>query len=172
MRAQFERFREFGLPLSHVDGHLHLHLHPFIFDRLVALAEEFGCRRVRLPLEDWWAYRREVGLRAIAQAPLAAIFALLIRRARRRLAGRGFFWTSSVNGLFRTDQMDEKALLTLLCRLPPGDHEVYSHPDAGGRGAAGRRELAALTSPAVRRLLEEREIRRISYADLEATTCR
>jgi hopanoid biosynthesis associated protein HpnK len=172
LRAQFERFHEFGLPLSHVDGHLHLHMHPFIFDRVVALAEESGCRRIRIPREDWGAYRREVGLRALAQAPLALIFALLVRRARRRLAGRRFVWVQSVNGFFRTDRMDEGALLSLLRRLPPGDHEVYSHPDTGGRGAAGRRELAALTSPAVRRLLEEREIRRITYRDLEVPVCR
>ena len=172
LRAQFERFLEFGLPLSHVDGHLHMHMHPFIFDRVVALAEELGCRRIRIPREDWWAYRRDVGLRAMAQAPLALIFGLLVRRARRRVAGRGFVWVKSVNGFFRTDQMDESALLSLLRRLPAGDHEIYSHPDAGGRGAAGQRELAALTSPAVRRLLEEREIRRITYRDLEVPACR
>lgn len=172
LRAQFERFREFGLPLSHVDGHLHMHLHPFIFDRVVALAEEFDCHRIRIPREDWWAYRRDVGLRAMAQAPLALVFALLVRRARRRLAGRSFVWAQSVNGFFRTDRMDEGALLSLLQRLPAGDHEVYSHPDTEGRGAAGERELAALTSPEVRRLLEKREIRRITYRDLEVPVCR
>jgi hopanoid biosynthesis associated protein HpnK len=172
LRAQFERFHDFGLPLSHVDGHLHMQMHPFVFDRLMELAQEFGCRRIRLPWEDWWAYRREAGLRALPQAPLAVIFRLLVRRARRRLAGREFVCASSVNGLFRTDRMNEKALFSLLKRLPPGDHEIYSHPDAGGRGEAGRRELAALTSPAVRRLLEERQIRRITYRDLEVTACR
>jgi hypothetical protein len=172
LRAQFERFHEFGLPLSHVDGHLHLHLHPFIFDRVAALAEEAGCRRLRIPRDDWWAYRREAGHRALAQAPLALVFALLNRRALRRLAGRGFVWATRVNGLFRTGRMDESALLALLRRLPPGDHEVYSHPDAGGRGAAGQNELAALTSPAVRRLLDERGIHRITYRDLEVPVCR
>lgn len=172
LRAQFERFRELGLPMSHVDGHLHLHLHPFIFDRVLALAEEFGCRRLRLPREDWRALWRSKGFRALSQAPLAAIFALLNRRARRRLRGRGFLWPGSVHGVFRTDRMDEDALLSLLKRLPPGDHEVYSHPDAGGRGAAGQKELSALTSPAVRRLFEERGICRITYRDLEAPQCR
>jgi hopanoid biosynthesis associated protein HpnK len=172
LRAQFERFHESGLPLSHVDGHLHMHLHPFIFDRAAALAEEAGCRRLRIPRDDWWAACREDGFRALAQAPLAGVFALLNRRARRRLAGRGFVWATGVNGLFRTDRMDEGALRALLRRLPPGDHEVYSHPDAGGRGAAGRRELAALTSPAVRLALEERGIHRITYRDLEAPVCR
>jgi hopanoid biosynthesis associated protein HpnK len=172
LRAQFERFHDLGLPLSHVDGHLHLHLHPFVFDCAAALAEEFGCRCIRIPRDDWWAYRQEKGADALAQAPMAVIFALLGRRARRRLAGRPFVWADRVHGFFRTDRMDEAALLSLLRRLPPGNHEVYSHPDAGGRGAAGRAELAALTSPAVRRLLEERRIRCITYRDLEAAVCR
>ena len=172
IRAQFERFREFGLPMSHVDGHLHMHMHPFIFDQAVELAEDFGCRHIRIPRDDWWAYRREEPLKALAQAPLAAIFALLARRAVQRLATKGFVWAASVHGFFRTDRMDERAMLTLLRRLPPGDHEVYSHPDAGGRGSAGGKELAALLSPAVRQLLDERGIDRITYRDLEKTVCR
>ena len=31
IHAQFAKFRATGLPLDHVDGHLHLHLHPVIF---------------------------------------------------------------------------------------------------------------------------------------------
>jgi hopanoid biosynthesis associated protein HpnK len=172
LRAQFQRFQELGLPLSHVDGHLHMHMHPFIFDQAVRLAEEFGCRRIRIPRDDWWAYRREEPRSAPAQAPLAVVFGLLARRARRRLAGRGFDWPPRVHGFYRTDRMDKQAVLGLLKQLSPGDHELYSHPDAGGRGVAGEQELAALVSPAVRAMVEERGIQRITYADLEKTVCR
>jgi hopanoid biosynthesis associated protein HpnK len=172
LRAQFERFRALGLPLSHVDGHLHMHMHPFVFDQVAALAEEFGCRCLRIPRDDWRAYRREEPWAAPAQAPLAAIFALLARRARRRLAGQGFVWADSVTGFYRTDRMDERALLALLDRLRPGTHELYSHPDAGGRGAAGDRELAALLSPAVRERIEARRIHCVTYRELEKTACR
>jgi hopanoid biosynthesis associated protein HpnK len=167
LKAQFERFRELGLPLSHVDGHLHMQMHPFVFERAVAGAAQLGCRRIRIPREDWWSYCREEPWAAMAQAPLAAIFTLLAQRARRRLAGRGFVWADSVNGFFHTDRMDERALLSILQRLPPGDHELYSHPDAGGRGAAGEKELAALLSPAVREMLAARGIRCVTYSDLE-----
>lgn len=169
IRAQFQRFDALGLPLSHVDGHLHLHLHPFVLECAAALAAEYGCRRIRIPRDDWWAHWREVGPRALGAAPLAAVFALLGRRARRRLGAAGFVWPERVHGLFRTGRMDESALLALLGRLQPGTHEVYSHPDSGGRGSAGRAELAALVSPAVRRVLEERGIHRIRYGDLEAS---
>src|SRR5262249_9460026 len=32
LAAQFEKFHSTGLPLSHIDGHLHLHVHPVIFN--------------------------------------------------------------------------------------------------------------------------------------------
>src|SRR5215207_2174186 len=31
INAQFQKFRQSGLPLDHVNGHLHLHLHPTVF---------------------------------------------------------------------------------------------------------------------------------------------
>ncbi len=172
LRAQFERFRAFGLPLSHVDGHLHMHMHPAVFDLALSLAGEFGCRRLRIPRDDWRVFWREEGFRAVGQAPLAAVFTLLCRRARRRMQRAGaadgaFVSAEQVHGFFRTDRMHEAALLAILRRLTPGDHELYSHPDAGGRGMAGRAELAALLSPAVRRLIDKRAIRLITYADLE-----
>src|SRR5262249_26851423 len=145
-----------------------MHMHPFVFDRALDLAAECGCRRIRIPNDDWHGYRREAGARAaLAQGPLPLIFALLARPARRRWAARGFVWADRVHGLFHTGQLDERALLALIRRLSAGSHEIYMHPDAGGRGVTGQRELDALLSPAVRQLIEERGIRRIHYPDLE-----
>ena len=38
VRAQLERFRDTGLPLDHVDGHLNVHLHPMLQATLATLA--------------------------------------------------------------------------------------------------------------------------------------
>src|SRR5271167_461114 len=35
IHAQFEKFHATGLPLDHVNGHLHLHLHPVVFQILM-----------------------------------------------------------------------------------------------------------------------------------------
>ncbi len=51
VRAQFEAFRATGLTLDHVNAHKHFHLHPSILSAILALAEEFGVRDVRVPLE-------------------------------------------------------------------------------------------------------------------------
>src|SRR5208283_4197538 len=47
IHAQFARFHATGLPLDHVDGHLHLHLHPVVFGILMADAEKLGIQRMR-----------------------------------------------------------------------------------------------------------------------------
>jgi hopanoid biosynthesis associated protein HpnK len=52
IRAQLQKFKQTGLPLSHVDGHLHLHLHPVVMDILCELAPEFKIRYIRLPREE------------------------------------------------------------------------------------------------------------------------
>lgn len=52
IRAQLEKFRQTGLTLSHVDGHLHLHCHPFVLQTIIDLAEEFKIKVIRLPQEE------------------------------------------------------------------------------------------------------------------------
>lgn len=52
IRAQLEKLRQTGLPLSHVDGHLHLHSHPVVLGIPAELAEEFNIKVIRLPSEE------------------------------------------------------------------------------------------------------------------------
>ena len=52
IRAQFEAYRQTGLPLDHVDGHWHFHQHPMVADIVIReMAPEFGVKAVRLPRE-------------------------------------------------------------------------------------------------------------------------
>jgi chitin disaccharide deacetylase len=53
LTAQFQRFHATGLRLSHVDSHLHMHVHPVIFGVAVELAERYGVRRMRVPQDDF-----------------------------------------------------------------------------------------------------------------------
>jgi len=47
IHAQFEKFHATGLPLDHVNGHLHLHLHPVIFKILMDDADSLRIRHLR-----------------------------------------------------------------------------------------------------------------------------
>jgi hopanoid biosynthesis associated protein HpnK len=52
LAAQFEKFHSTGLRLSHIDGHLHLHVHPVIFSAALELGVKYGARRMRVPSEE------------------------------------------------------------------------------------------------------------------------
>ncbi len=135
IRAQFERFRDFGLPPTYWDGHAHLHLHPTVLRLTLPIAHEFGFRFVRLvrepgPLLPW-------------------IFRRLSERARPQLFARCIGYAERVFGLRDTGRMDTAAFARLLDRLPRGTSEIYFHPGA---------EPAELDLPRLRAILKRRKI--------------
>ena len=77
IRAQFERFTATGLPLSHVDGHMHMHVHPTALDTVLPLAAEFGAARIRLPRDDLRLALEHDGRGAAGKLATAATFAVL-----------------------------------------------------------------------------------------------
>lgn len=162
IEAQFARFRSFGLPLDHVNGHLNLHLHPVIFGILMRHAARWNITALRLTRDPLrlnlsissgrWLYRLSHG----------AIFGLLSARARPLLKRRHIHHTQRVFGLLQYPRVDTAYLQRLLARLPEGDSELYSHPSL----AEFKHEFAALTDPAIRALVEEQGIELIRYRDL------
>jgi hopanoid biosynthesis associated protein HpnK len=165
VEAQFKRFAATGLPLSHVDAHLHFHLHPVVFAAILQAAERYGCRRIRVPLDDWSLHRRLEPADAWRQAPLALVFALLCRRMRRLIPSRRLCSPDRVLGLFRTGRLDRDYLARLARSLPDGIHELHCHPDRGT--PAGRRELEALLAPEFRAALQERGAALATYEALD-----
>jgi hopanoid biosynthesis associated protein HpnK len=160
--AQVERFHATGLPLDHLNGHLHLHLHPVVLDLLLEHATAWGLTRIRLTRDPFRLNTRLASGRWMYRTSHAAIFATLSRLAAPRLAAAGLRHTDQVFGLLQDGQVDESYLLRLLPALPPGDSELYSHPSPD----TFAHELAALLSPRVRSLADQLGIVRIRYADL------
>jgi hopanoid biosynthesis associated protein HpnK len=162
VHAQFDRFRATGLPLDHVNGHLHLHLHPTIFRILMSDAAQLGLGRLRLTFDPFWLNLRLASGRLSYRLAHAVIFHLLALRARPVLRRRAFRHTRAVFGLLQNGRVNEAYLSRLLARLPPGDSELYSHPSLG----ESRDEFEALVSPSVRRLAGQFGIKLIRYQDL------
>jgi len=148
--------------MDHLNGHLHLHLHPVIFDLWMENAAEWGIKYVRLTQEPFWLTARLVKGRWAYRVVHAATFRILSRRAAGRLRARGIRHTGNVFGLLQDGHVDEEYLLKLLPVLPPGDIELYSHPSLDEFA----HELAALVSPRVRELIDKLGFARIRYADL------
>lgn len=162
IHAQFKRFRATGLPMDHVNSHLHLHLHPTVFRLLMQAHRELGIRHLRLTADPFWLNLRlasgHLGYRALH----AAIFTLLSARARPILKQGNIRHTARVFGLLQNARVDEAYAMRLLRRLPEGDSELYSHPSLD----EFKHEFDALISPRVRDQITKLGIQLIRYQDL------
>ncbi len=166
--AQFAAFAATGLPLSHVDAHLHLHIHPVIFAAAMRGAESLGVRRMRVPhddLETALSFDRSDLLRKRVDAALFGVFSRLMKARLRR---RGFLFPARVFGNFQSGRMSEAYFVHVLERLRDGTSEIYFHPAMPcARGAAGATELRALTSERVRSRIRDLGIELTTYVQLE-----
>ena len=162
IHAQFKKFHATGLPLDHVNGHLHLHLHPTIFKILMEDAEKLGIRHLRLTRDCLARSRRMTDGRWFYRLSHAAIYAWLSSRAGEPLRQRGIRHAQITFGLLQNARVDEEYILRLLPELPPGDSELYSHPSLD----EFNHELDALVSPRVKELVKKLGIELIRYQDL------
>jgi len=162
LHAQFEKFHATGLTLDHVNGHLHLHLHPVIFDLLMADADQLRIRHLRLTRDCFDRSRRMGRGRWFYRTSHAAIYEWLSNRARAPLAKRGIRHAQITFGLLQDSHVDEEYILKLLPELPGGDSELYSHPSLD----KFKHEYDALVSPRVKARVAELGIRLIRYQDL------
>lgn len=157
-----------GLSPTHLDSHQHLHLLPGLLEVVAELSREFGIPAIRLVHER--RVLRQLGHASPARIGQALIVNALGRRARRRQQSPvdGFV------GFLGAGRLDEREIVRLLQHLPSqGTWELGCHPglaDAGTPyphwGYHWEAELAALTSPRVRALVEEKGIRLIGFRDL------
>ena len=162
IHAQFEKFRATGLPLDHVNGHLHLHLHPTVFRILMEDAEPLGIRHLRLTRDSLSRSRRMSRGHWFYRLSHAAIYEWLSRRARGPLQQRGIRHAQITFGLLQNARVDEEYILKLLPELPPGDSELYSHPSLD----EFKHEFDALISPRVKERAGKLGIELIRYQDL------
>ena len=166
IEAQILRFRETGLPLSHIDGHLNIHMHPTVFDILAELMPKHGITSFRLTREDLARDPADPGARRIGRRVDAFIFGRLAKRCRPVLDRLGMYYTDEVKGLLNSGRMTEEYLLKVLERLQDGVTEIYFHPGCTPDPELAAwmpdyrhgEELAALTSARVRGMMADRGI--------------
>ena len=174
IEAQLAAFDATGLVLSHLDGHLNLHLHPTVLPILLELAERHRIRAMRLPLDDLSATLALDKKRLAYKLSHAVIFAVLCRYARRRIAAMGLRTADRVYGLLQSGDMNEAFLLGLLPRMRGGLIEWYCHVGLPPCAELGRwtpsyrhrQELEALMSQQVLKAVEARGLTLTSYREL------
>ena len=171
VRAQFERFGETGLPLDHVNGHKHFHMHPVVANAIATIAPAYGLPPVRLPVEPFRQSYAATGDRPIQRLASWLFYFLVTRLMRRRFLKVGVAMNDQVFGINDSGAMVERTILQYLDQIPQGVTEIYCHP--ASRRWPGvdnlpphyqvREELAALISPVVRAKIEGMRLRRMPF---------
>ncbi len=169
--AQFRAYRATGLVLDHVNAHHHYHLHPTVCAQMLDIGKRYGMRAVRVPWEP-------PGILARIESPgsghdkwVAASWAALLRRRLRR---HGVMAPDRVFGLTWSGAMTSQRIGGILQNLPDGLTEIYAHPataDSFAGAASGchyREELAALTAPDIKELLQATGAKAGGFLDFAA----
>lgn len=154
IEAQIVKCREAGIALSHLDGHLNIHMHPVVFDILCELMPKYGITSFRLSRENLAANLAADRERVIGKCADAFIFASLAKRCRRELDRLGISYATEVKGLLNSGRMTEDYLVKALDSVGEGVTEIYFHPGCRPCAELDRwmptyrhdDELAALTS--------------------------
>ncbi len=169
IEAQFRLYAQTGLPLDHVNGHYHLHLHPSALRIILPLAQRYGARGFRLPRDELGPALRWSHRQAATQVTWAAIFALLNRYVLRKLRPFPLVTTERVYGLFHSGRMAEGYVVRLLERMRASSAEFYFHPSTcPPQKAFGPNpvDLETLLSLRLRKVLEKRGIALCTYSTL------
>jgi hopanoid biosynthesis associated protein HpnK len=167
--AQFERFAATGLPLSHVDVHQHLLVHPIVFDLVLPLVEQYGANGIRLPRDDLWLALRYDRHRIAAKIVLAIVLGLMCRWCTYRLCGHRVVVADRVYGVLQSGQMHEAYVLEVLRHLRGPMTELYFHPSLIEQGEAmgpNPGDLATLLSPALRHAISDHGLCLTTYPAL------
>ena len=139
---------------------------------MLDLARRFSIRAIRIPAEPV-AF---IGATPATVGRLAGRggLTMLANLFRQQAAAAGIRTSDHFYGMLAGGQLTEPAILAILRRLPPGDSELMTHPGFADESLADAfrwdyqwdAERQALTAPAVRALLAERQIRLISFREL------
>jgi len=166
IEAQIVRVLDSGIPLTHIDGHLNIHLHPTVFRILAELMPRYGITTFRLAREQLTQNLRFDRERMFGKTVDHVIFGFLTDHARPELDRLGIRYASEVKGVLNSGRMTEEYILNIIDGVQEGLTEIYFHPGILPDAEISRRmpdyrhmeELAAITSPAVRERLHALQI--------------
>jgi hopanoid biosynthesis associated protein HpnK len=166
IEAQIVRVLDAGIPLTHIDGHLNIHLHPTVFSILAELMPRYGISSFRLSRERLGHNLRFDRERRVGKTIERIIFGSLADNARPRLDDLNVSYAAEVKGVLNSGRMTEDYILNIIEDLQDGVTEIYFHPGILPDAEITSRmpdyrheqELAAITSPALKSKLKQLNI--------------
>lgn len=157
IEAQILKIKATGLPLSHIDGHLNIQMHPTVFELLTELMPRHGIYSFRITRENLRKNLAHDRKRIIGKSMERVVFGMLSDHAEPQLHNLGIISAEEVKGLLNSGRMTESYLLSIMDHICPGVTEAYFHPGCLPDPEIKRRmptyhhedELKALTSQSV-----------------------
>jgi len=145
LRAQVAKFRAAGLGLTHLDSHHHAHTYPEITATVIALAAE-----LKVPLRQTSAILRE----KIMSAGVAT---------SEYFSPDFYDKGATAENLEKIIGGYSSGTLEIMCHPAEAEKLIYEISDYN---ACREKELAILTSPALKDLLKKSGIQLVSFAEL------
>jgi hopanoid biosynthesis associated protein HpnK len=166
IEAQIVKVLDAGIPLSHIDGHLNIHLHPTVFRILAELMPRYGIKSFRLSQERLAHNLKFDPERRFGKIVERVIFGSLAESARPQLDNLGIFYAAEVKGVLNSGRMTEAYVLNIIEELQDGVTEIYFHPGILPDAEISRRmpdyrheeELSAIMSSTVKDRLKQLQI--------------
>jgi hopanoid biosynthesis associated protein HpnK len=171
IEAQIQQVIDSGIQLSHIDGHLNIHLHPTVFAFLTELMPHYGITSFRLSSERLNHNLRFDQQRRAGKTLERLVFGALSGHARPFLKRLGIRYAGEVKGVLNSGRMTDEYVLQILDGLNEGLTEMYFHPGVLPDSEISRRmpdyrheeELAAITSPRIKEKLKKLNIEVVNY---------
>jgi hopanoid biosynthesis associated protein HpnK len=169
--AQVKKLQAAGIQVSHLDSHKHTHMFPAVLKGVLRAARNCGIRAMRNPFEPLVFaavrhWKRQFQLRLLQS---------FRARFRKMLSEAEVTTPEGCVGIAATGGLSLETFRMLLEKLPDGTWEFVSHPGYNDPDLdrvrtrlrnSRDKELAILTSPEVRDLIQREGIQLISYREL------
>lgn len=177
IRAQLEKILSYGIRISHLDSHHHLHYHPKVLPLAVKIAKEYGIKAIRYPdrrffereseeIDDFaWEY-------FYPQQISGDEYFKIWQRGKELIDCAGLQTADGyIPDFFTKGKIGLSNLMQLLKNLPIGISELICHPgevdeelsSVSSYTVEREIELYTLTLPGLRTDLEELEIKLVSH---------
>lgn len=169
--AQIQKIMNTGLPVTHMDGHQHMHMWPHFYPIARDLAKKYHISCMRVPDEDvLFGMKDGHIIRWAAKNGLS----LLSRMHRPDLKKNHIRTNDHFFGMLYGGHLSPERFAKFILQTKPGITEIMCHPSADTRamedtfhwGYHGEDELAGLLADINRELIAKKQISLISYRDV------
>lgn len=169
--AQIQKIMNTGLPVTHMDGHQHMHMWPHFYPIARDLAKKYHISCMRVPDEDvLFGMKDGHIIRWAAKNGLS----LLSRMHRPDLKKNHIRTNDHFFGMLYGGHLSPERFAKFILQTKPGITEIMCHPSADTQamedtfhwGYHGEDELAGLLADINRELIAKKQISLISYRDV------